>query len=623
MGKRGSGAPAPGVYVKAGPRPAAAVNRVGEASKLRRLHEEIAFYTSSHVRLGRLLKTGAVVVVKPYDSLRVESLRRALMLYTLWRQTQLATLAPGDLDSVAEELERRLPPNKALIAGFRMAGVAPVFYAAPQPGADYGTLSSVFGEPPNNFQFQLELAAIASATGVPVPSVSAGLHWASSAAEAVRQGMPVFLLSWEYESITYSEEELNTATGPAKKTRTELGELIEALAAAPPAVRRHSTVLIFVPDDRLLSSDLEASMVSEVHVYPGAEEYEAILREYGVEDLEEGLRAVRGLLLGQVAALPGLERGAVDYFEATMRKRTGHATEIVLTEAGLDGYVYPGELVEYLRRILVGPLRRGENPARILVVVGPPGSGRKTLVKAVAHEAGLPVLRIRVDKLFGKYVGESEKNMAAALRDAERVGGVLMVSDVDVMFAAEGGGEGGEITQRLIGMLAEELLRPDRRFTAAFTAERVDRLPPQFMNLMTDVNVVLFFLDHDLKVRMMKYYLERLAAGHGVSDEALGELADHYMLALATARDIEQVVRTAAYLAGGGRVEYHHLVSALQYRWSSGDEKLAFLEHFEDTVKRVPSYLPLIRRYMAGLKDMRVAARRYKEEVRRGLAGAV
>ena len=59
---------------------------------------------------------------------------------------------------------------------------------------------------------------------------------------------------------------------------------------------------------------------------------------------------------------------------------------------------------------------------------GPSGTG-KTLAAAVIARLGKPVLRVS-----SKYIGETEKNLARLIDEADRTGAILLVEDADELF---------------------------------------------------------------------------------------------------------------------------------------------------------------------------------------------
>jgi AAA+ superfamily predicted ATPase len=78
---------------------------------------------------------------------------------------------------------------------------------------------------------------------------------------------------------------------------------------------------------------------------------------------------------------------------------------------------------------LVDGLRRAR--AGRICLYGPPGTGKTAFAHYLAREVGLPIAIHRASDLFSRYVGETEKQIAAAFRDAERSGSVLLIDEVD------------------------------------------------------------------------------------------------------------------------------------------------------------------------------------------------
>jgi SpoVK/Ycf46/Vps4 family AAA+-type ATPase len=65
---------------------------------------------------------------------------------------------------------------------------------------------------------------------------------------------------------------------------------------------------------------------------------------------------------------------------------------------------------------------------------GPSGTGKTLAAVAIARELGVQVLRIDLSRVVSKYIGETEKNLAAAFAEAERSGAVLLFDEADALF---------------------------------------------------------------------------------------------------------------------------------------------------------------------------------------------
>lgn len=87
-----------------------------------------------------------------------------------------------------------------------------------------------------------------------------------------------------------------------------------------------------------------------------------------------------------------------------------------------------------------------------VLVAGMPGCGKSLTAKAVANLFGLPLLRLDIGSLLGKYVGESEHNMRRALAMAETISPcVLWVDELEKAFVGIGSSNASEVTSRLLG----------------------------------------------------------------------------------------------------------------------------------------------------------------------------
>ena len=91
-----------------------------------------------------------------------------------------------------------------------------------------------------------------------------------------------------------------------------------------------------------------------------------------------------------------------------------------------------------------------------LALVGMPGCGKSLTAKATANLFEVPLLRLDIGKLMGKYVGETEQNMAAMFREAETENAILLLDEADSFLqdrrSAQRTYEVTEVNEMLQGM---------------------------------------------------------------------------------------------------------------------------------------------------------------------------
>ena len=142
--------------------------------------------------------------------------------------------------------------------------------------------------------------------------------------------------------------------------------------------------------------------------------------------------------------------------------------------------------LEQKRRVLADwPAARafGVEAPKGVLIVGMPGCGKSLTAKATAALFGLPLLRMDLGALMGKYVGESEANMRRAIAVAEAVSPcVLWVDEVEKAFVGiGGGGAGSEVATRLFGYFLTWMQEKTRQVFVVATANDISVLPPELL----------------------------------------------------------------------------------------------------------------------------------------------
>ena len=118
-----------------------------------------------------------------------------------------------------------------------------------------------------------------------------------------------------------------------------------------------------------------------------------------------------------------------------------------------------------------------------VLIAGVPGCGKSLSAKAAGKLFDVPLLRLDMGRLMGKYLGESEENMRKAIRLAEAISPcVLWVDELEKAFAGiSNGGKGAEVTTRLFGTFLTWMQEKDSAAFVVATANDITQLPPELM----------------------------------------------------------------------------------------------------------------------------------------------
>jgi len=202
-----------------------------------------------------------------------------------------------------------------------------------------------------------------------------------------------------------------------------------------------------------------------------------------------------------------------------------------------------------------------------VLIAGVPGCGKSLSAKATAKLFNVPLLRLDMGRVLGKYVGESEANMRRAIELAEAIAPcVLWIDELEKAFAGIGGsGSGAEVTTRLFGSFLTWLQEKETPVFVVATANEIAKLPPELLRKgrMDEIFYVgLPQREERRKIFEIHIRKRRPRDLAGIAVEQLVDKTEGY-----SGADIEGVVRESvelAYTEGRERLTTEDILSVIK-----------------------------------------------------------
>ncbi|WP_324730642.1 AAA family ATPase [Pseudomonas paeninsulae] len=208
-----------------------------------------------------------------------------------------------------------------------------------------------------------------------------------------------------------------------------------------------------------------------------------------------GLSGLTASEIGQLLRMMGRQTATLD---ENMLKTILHEKEQIIAKSGVlemvPSVVELGDIggLENLKhwleqratiiRRLDEATQRGVKAPKGVLIAGMPGCGKSLTAKVAASLFQLPLLRLDIGSLLGKYVGESEHNMRRALSMAETVSPcILWVDELEKAFVGMGGGNASEVTARLLGYFLTWMQEKTGAVFVIATANDISALPPELL----------------------------------------------------------------------------------------------------------------------------------------------
>ncbi len=170
-----------------------------------------------------------------------------------------------------------------------------------------------------------------------------------------------------------------------------------------------------------------------------------------------------------------------------------------------------------------------------LCLYGPPGTGKTAYGRWLAEQMGVPLLIKRASDLMSMWVGENEKNIARAFRQAEQEGALLLIDEVDSFLQDRRGAHRGWEAS-----LVNEMLTQMESFPGVFIASTnlMEGLDQAALRRF-DLKVKFDFLKPEQASELLRRHCATMNLGTPQSDQ-LGRLIHLWTL---TPGDFAAVVR--------------------------------------------------------------------------------
>lgn len=268
--------------------------------------------------------------------------------------------------------------------------------------------------------------------------------------------------------------------------------LVDHMTDLPPVLRAYATEMEpMLPTDEQLEKMVrntarEHAKTQGLHIDLSKRDFESLIRNLA----GLSLRHARQILI-DVMSDGTLDSQDVNRALANKRKllEGASALEYVESPVSLDEIGGLSRLKSWLlsrKDAICGNAREfGITPPRGMLMLGVQGAGKSLSAKAVATAWGRPLLRLDAGSLYNSFIGESEKRLREALKQAEAMAPVILwIDEIEKAFASASastsGGDGG-LSKRMFGTLLTWMQEHVQPVFLIATANDIAALPPELL----------------------------------------------------------------------------------------------------------------------------------------------
>ncbi len=193
--------------------------------------------------------------------------------------------------------------------------------------------------------------------------------------------------------------------------------------------------------------------------------------------------------------------------------------------------------------------RVGLAPPRGLLLVGPSGTGKTAMVRALSGEKQLPLITIDGPQLYSKWLGESEKALREVFKKARRAAPCVLFFDNVETIAPRLGADrfGTDVHPRILSQLLREIdnLRDVKGVILMAATDRPELVEPSLLRSGRFDYIVPFAKPAERdRVAIVRLCCRQVPLDADVDVEELGRRTDGY-----TGADIESLCKKATLVA--------------------------------------------------------------------------
>ncbi len=243
-----------------------------------------------------------------------------------------------------------------------------------------------------------------------------------------------------------------------------------------------------------LSQDVDLQKLADItHGFVGAD-LEALCREAAMSTLRKVMPSIGpDIEYVPLEFLSKLEVSMAEFLEALKEVEPSGIREVFteIPDVAWEDVGGLGEAKRTLMETIEWPIKYADifrrartSPPKGILLIGPPGSGKTLLAKAVASQSGVNFISIKGPALLSRWVGESERGVREVFKKAKQASPcIVFLDEIDALAPVRGSGGDSHVTERIVSQLLTEIdgIEELRGVTLLAATNRPDMLDPALL----------------------------------------------------------------------------------------------------------------------------------------------